>query len=133
MKKGIKRIKTLQGLERLIKGVETGDEGLNSEFRGIVLRKVEDYGVNVEGLGGLLNDITRAGCISGIVGEFIYNSDCKEFYIKWIDELEEMREEMEEQLGERISNRHEVPHHVFICWLCFKEYCYNLQREIFED
>lgn len=74
---------------------------------------------------GWVEDVTVGGCISGIVGEFIYHSDCKEFYIKHIDELEDMKKELEDEMGP-INNRHELPHYTFVVWLCFEEYCHDL-------
>jgi hypothetical protein len=74
---------------------------------------------------GWVEDVMIGGCISGIVGEFIYHSDCKQFYIQHIDELEDMKQELEEEYGP-ISNRHKQPHYTFIVWLCFEEYCRDL-------
>ena len=65
--------------------------------------------------------------------EFLCPADCKDFYIKNIDDLEEMKTDLEEQLGDTIQNRNSLPHYTFICWLCFEEYCYDLYRTIYES
>ena len=103
------------------------------EFNNIILNNLSGYdGTKKEQLKSFLSDLQRSGCISGMINEFIYNSDCKEFYIKHIDELEEMRSDYEEGIGEQVNNKQSLPHYTFICWFCFEEYCYDLYRNIFE-
>lgn len=106
---------------------------LVKDFNSIILSKVVDYGKDKSHLASFFNDLQHGGCISGMIGEFIYHADCKDFYIKHIDALESFKEELEEQIGEVITNRHSQPHYTFMCWLCFEEYCYVLYRNIFED
>ncbi len=76
------------------------------------------------------NDLQQHGCISGMIGSFIYNSDCKKFYINHIDDLEEFKEEIEDEYGYEIENRKDLPHYVFMCWFCFEEFAYQLYNEI---
>ena len=82
---------------------------------------------------GWLEDVQKNGCISGMISEFIYNYDCKQFYIEHVDDLYEMKEEMEEDMGDVIPNRYHVQQYTFMCWLCFEEYCYDLYINNFED
>lgn len=104
------------------------------EFNNIILDSLDNYdGKKKEQLKSYLNDVLNAGCQSGFVSEFIYNSDCKEFYIKHIDELEEMRTDYEEELGEQINNKQRLPHYTFMCWFCFEQYCYDLQSVLFDE
>lgn len=112
---------------------EDVDRDLVNDFNAIILSKAQDYGKGKEALKSFFDDLQRGGCISGLIGEFIYHSDCKAFYIKHIDALESYKEDLEEQMGEPIVNRHDSPHYTFMCWLCFEEYCYSLYREIFES
>lgn len=72
------------------------------------------------------------GCASGVVPMFIYNSDCEDFYIKHIDDLEDYKQTMEDNLGEPISSKKGLPHHTFICWLCYEEFVYNLNGILFD-
>lgn len=102
-------------------------------FNNIILSKLDGYdGKKKEQLKAFINDMYKGGCQSGMIGEFIYNSDCKDFYIKHIDELEDLKTELEDDLGESIQNRNELPHYTFMCWLCFEEYVYNIGREFFD-
>lgn len=123
----------MKTIENLLLKSNYSDKTFTGEFNEIILSKVSDYGKNKAALKSFFEDLQHGGCVSGMIGDFIYHSDCKEFYIKHIDDLEEMREDLEEMIGERIDNRHSAPHYTFICWLCFEEYCFDLYREIFEN
>lgn len=78
-------------------------------------------------------DLAYGGCKSGMVGMFIYNCDCKEFYIKHIDDMESFVEDFENGLGEPITNRDKLPHYTFICWLCYEELAYRIAKELWPD
>ena len=106
---------------------------VSKEFNKIILNRLDNYeGTKKQQLTSYLEDLQKGGCESGMVNEFIYHSDCKEFYIKHIDDLEEIKTDLEDSIGESIKNRHELPHYTFVCWLAFEEYCYNLYSVIFE-
>lgn len=77
------------------------------------------------------DDLAKGGCASGMVGMFIYNSDCKKFYIDHIDDMEEFVEDLEEELGEPIRNNKSIPHYTFVCWLCYEELAYSIVRTLF--
>lgn len=94
------------------------------------------YNVNERGYEkptGFFEDLQYGGCQSGMVGKFIYNSDCKDFYIKYIDSMEDFKTEMEDELGEPIANRNGLPHYTFMCWLCYEETVYMIARELFPE
>lgn len=104
------------------------------EFNTIIEYKCNGYsGTAKEKLKSFLEDMQKVGCMSGMIGEFIYHADCKVFYIKHIEDLEELKIEFEESIGESIKNRHNLLHYTFVVWLCFEEYCYNLYNTIFEQ
>jgi hypothetical protein len=105
------------------------------DFASIIFVKVEDYDRQnnfKENLKGFFNDLQQGGCISGIIGEFIYHNDCKDFYIKHIDDLEEFKNDLEDNIGDKIENRHNLPHYTFMCWVCFEEFAYDIYNTIFE-
>lgn len=82
---------------------------------------------------GFFHDLSYGGCSSGMIGMFIYHSDCKRFYINHIDDLEAFVEDFEEELGERIPNRDHQPHYTFVCWLCYEELAYDIARTIYPE
>lgn len=102
-----------------------------NDFNEIILDQVEGYGKNKKALKSFLEDMQKGGCMTGIIGDFVYHHDCKEFYIKNIEDLEEFKMELEDQIG-HIENRHKIVNYTFVVWLCFEEYCYNLYNNIFE-
>ncbi|WP_343697151.1 hypothetical protein [Flavobacterium sp.] len=107
--------------------------GVSKTFNKIILLELDVYdGTKKEQLKSFIEDLQNGGCISGMIGEFIYHVDCKSFYKKHLDDLEEIRDELENSLGECIKNRHRLPHYTFMCWLCFEEYCFDIYRSTFE-
>ncbi len=112
-----------------------GDRSFSQEFLNIVLSKTEDYDRNgsfKNNLKGFLEDLQHGGCISGMISEFIYHSDTKEFYINHIDDLESFLIDLEDSIGEPVQNRHELLRYTFLVWLAFEEFCNNLYTNIFE-
>ena len=128
----------MKTLTKLIEGAMTTrtiDAKLQDAFNAIIEYHVANYdnfaGEDKASLRSFLEDLQHSGCISGLIGEFIYHNDCKEFYIKHIDALEDFKTELEEEMGEPIANRHNAPHYTFMCWLCFEEYCFDLYNQVF--
>lgn len=114
----------------------TQDRDLINDFNQIIIDKVEGSGYDgntKQQLKSFFEDLQHGGCISGMINEFIYNYDCKQFYVKHIDALEDIKTELEDQFGEPIANRHNAPRYTFLCWLCFEEYCFDIYRQLFED
>lgn len=106
---------------------------VSTAFNNIILKNIESYeGTKKEQLKSFFEDLQRGGCISGIISEFIYHNDCKEFYIKHLDDLENIKADLEETLGLPIINQFKNPHYTFVCWLCFEEYCFDIYRSTFE-
>lgn len=102
-------------------------------FNKIILSDLESYdGTKKEQLKSFLEDLQNAGCMSGMISEFIYYADCKKIYIQHLEDLENIKEEIEDSLGEAVKNRHRLPHYTFMCWLCFEEYCFDIYRSSFE-
>lgn len=109
------------------------DYRVSDAFNEIILRNINSYdGKRSAQLKAFFLDLQRGGCVSGMISQFIYHTDCKEFYIEHIDDLENIRTELEEAIGEPIENRFGAPHYTFVCWLCFEEYCYDLYSRLFE-
>lgn len=97
---------------------------------------VEDMSVHAAGYNnpvGFFKDLAYGGCISGMIGMLIYNSDCKSLYIQHIDSLEAYKEELESEMGEPIQNTRHLPHYTFVCWLCYEELGHNIGRVLFPD
>lgn len=114
-----------------------GSYSFCEEFAQILAAEAYDYhdatdDNPADGLRKWCEDLQAHGCISGMVGAFIYHSDCRAFYINHLDDLEEFKEIEEDNIGAPVNNRHHIPHPDFICWFAFEEFCYHIYNEIFE-
>ena len=81
---------------------------------------------------GFFQDLQCGGCASGMIGMFIYHSDCKDFYINHIDSMEDFVEEFEDELGSPIKNEAKMPHYTFICWICYEELAFRIANELWD-
>ena len=120
-------------LPNLLDNSNFKDYSFTDEFNNIIENKIYGYNGNVKDkLKSFLEDLQHGGCISGMIGDFVYHSDCKAFYIAHIEDLEGFKNELEDQLGEPIVNK-KIVHYTFMCWLCFEEYCHDLYNTIFNN
>lgn len=78
-------------------------------------------------------DLAEGGCQSGMIGMFVYNSDCKAFYVEHIDDMEGFKEDFEDELGMPITNKEGLPHYTFMCWLCYEELAHRIAQELWPD
>jgi hypothetical protein len=81
---------------------------------------------------GFFQDLQYGGCASGMIGMFIYHSDCKDFYIDYIDSMEDFVEELEDELGSPIKNEEKMPYYTFICWVCYEELAVRIANELWD-
>ena len=124
----------MKTINQILKEKNNVDYSFTEDFINIIVDKCEGYDGNAkEKLKSFFDDIQHGGCISGMVGDFIFNSDNKEFYINHLDDLEDYKTEIEESIGESVKDRNSLPHYTFVVWLCFEEFCYTLYNSIFEN
>lgn len=81
---------------------------------------------------GFFKDLQHGGCVSGMIGMLIYNSDCKRIYIEHIDDMEEYAEQIYSEAG-FIKNKHGAPHYTHICWVCYEEFGYQIGRALYPE
>lgn len=83
---------------------------------------------------GFFEDLRQGGCASGMIGMFIYNSDCKKFYIDHIDSMDYFIEDLGKEIGEPLIPGSDVAHrYVWVCWVCYEEIALKIARELWED
>ena len=95
-----------------------------------------DMAAHIEGYNtplGFFKDLDYGGCASGLIGMFVYNPDCKKFYINHIDSLEDFKEDWENMIGEPVRNTKSLPHYTFLCWFCYEETGYEIGRTLFPN
>lgn len=97
---------------------------------------LEDMAEHIEGYVtplGFFKDLNYGGCASGLIGMFVYNPDCKEFYIHHIDSMEDFKQDWENMNVESVKNTHRLPHYTFLCWFCYEEIGYMIGRALFPN
>ena len=114
-----------QEVIKKVKGFYMNEYSFEPFFKDIVLYEIDNYDDDPK---KFFSDLREHGCISGMIGEFVYNVDCKKFYIEHMDDLDEYKDSLEQDYCEPIKNRHSVLNYTFICWLAFEEYCNNLYK-----
>lgn len=60
---------------------------------------------------GYLKDILNHGCQSGVVSQLIYYKDTKDFFVKFIDEIDEIKDELEESFGQPLEIKQPLYNH----------------------
>lgn len=103
------------------------------DFADELLEDMAGHCVNYTNPTGFFQDLQCGGCASGIIGMFIYHSDCKDFYINHIDSMEDFVEELEDEFGFSIKNEQRLPHYTFVCWLCYEELAHSLSCELWNE
>lgn len=102
------------------------------DFADELLEDMAGHCVNYTNPTGFFQDLQCGGYASGIIGMFIYHSDCKDFYINHIDSMEDFVEELEDELGSPIKNETKMLHYTFICWVCYEELAFRIANELWD-
>lgn len=97
----------------------------SEELKAIYKRHVEDRTT----VDDFFNDLAYGGCRSGLVGEFVYTDDCKEFYLKHMDDLEDYKRDIENDLGESITDD-DLTHPELVTWLVVEEVARRVSDEL---
>lgn len=79
-----------------------------------------------------LEEITTHGCVSGVLTDFIYNSDTREFYRQHMDSIEDFISDLEADLGERIDLSASTNRFTGATWLV-AEQCASLASDSLEE
>ena len=99
----------------------------------IIKNELQGYsGTTKEKLVSFLAYMEGIGCQGGIIQKFIHNEDCRKFYIKHIDDLEEYIEVLGERFGDLIKKPNGLPRYTFVVWFAFNEFCDDLEFNIFD-
>lgn len=84
--KNTKKMESLMNVMESLKQEESSN--LRSEVLDILVNHIEEY-ESFEEVRGFMEDLRQYGCSSGMIGEMIYFSDTKKFFIENIDEIQD--------------------------------------------
>ena len=121
------RMESLMNVMESLK--ENESSNLRVEVLDILVNHIEDC-ENLEEVKGFMEDLRSYGCSSGMIGELLYYSDTKKFFIDNIDEIQDYVNEL---IQEGIYSINELDYNE-ISWLVFEsmanEYFYTINDEI---
>lgn len=75
--------------------------------------------------------VLEHGCGLGMVSELIYYADTKAFYIKYMEEIEEIVEDLDASLGESVLIHAKFPLYNWLAWLGYEETIRKIANEKF--
>lgn len=101
------------------------DYSFSEELKEIYKDHIESY----PGVDDFFSDLAYGGCRSGMMGEFVYTDDCKEFYLKHMDDLEAYKRDIENDLGESITDD-DLTHPELVTWLVVEEVARRVSDEL---
>ena len=101
------------------------DYSFSEELKRIYRGHIESY----PGVKDFFNDLAYGGCRSGMIGEFVWAEEIKEFYVKHIDDLESYKRDLEEDLGEPIMDK-DLSHPELVTWLVVEDVAHRVSDEL---
>ena len=118
-----------------LKNIKEFSDSMNYSFSKpflkIIKEEIKGYNGNTKKrLKSFFADMQQSGCQGGMIGKFVYDKDCKKFYIAHMEELEGYMSALEESLGSPIKTS--SFRYTFVVWLAFEEFCNNIYYNIFE-
>lgn len=125
--KNTKKMESLMNVMESLK--ENESSNLRVEVLDILVDHIEDY-ESFEEVKGFMEDLRQYGCSSGMIGELIYYSDTKEFFI---DNLDEIQDYVNTLVQEHIYSINELDINE-ISWVVFEsianEFLYTIEDEM---
>jgi len=90
---------------------------------------IEDI-LDNENIESYIKDILQHGCQSGTVSSLIYYTDTRAFYIKYIDEIDNLVQDINDNLGGNILSDAKFPLYNWLAWLAFEETTRNIAYKL---
>tara|TARA_R110002072_G_scaffold7503_2_gene40932 strand:- start:727751 stop:728122 length:372 start_codon:yes stop_codon:yes gene_type:complete len=97
-----------------------------SSIRKEVAREALSYGDNAPV--NFFCDLLKYGCASGMVSSLIYYRDTHAFFLRFYDQIEELRVDVEESIGQPLKPNGDLMN--WYSWFAFEETSKHLAEEI---
>lgn len=125
----MKNIEKMESLLNEMVSLKEDATSLRSEVLDILVNHIEEC-ENFEDVRRFMEDLRSYGCVSGMIGELIYYSDTKKFFIENLDEIQDYLNDLIQEhvysVGEFDFNE--------IVWVVFEsianEYFYTIEDEM---
>lgn len=125
--KNTKKMESLMNVMESLK--ENESSNLRIEVLDILTNHIEDY-ETFEEVRGFMEDLRCYGCTSGMIGELIYYSDTKKFFIENMDEIQDYVNTL---IQEHVYSINELDINE-ISWIVFEsisnEFFYTIEDEM---
>lgn len=119
----------MEMLLNVMEGLKEDATCLRSEVLDILVNHIEDC-ENFEDVRGFMEDLRCYGCASGMIGELVYHSDTKKFFIENLDEIQDYLNDL---IQEHVYSISEFDYDEMV-WAVFEaianEYFYTIEDEM---
>jgi len=103
-------------------------KAIASEPADSIRKEVAKECFNHDNIEYFFSDLCTYGCSCWMYGGLIYRKDTHDFYDKYYDEIEALREEYEQNTGMPIKIEGDLKN--FFAWFAFEETAYQLANEL---
>lgn len=125
----MKNIEKMESLLNVMESLKEDASSLRSEVLEILENHIEDC-ENFEEVKNFMEDLRANGCVSGMIGELIYYSDTKKFFIENLDEIQDYLNDL---ILEHVYSIDEFDYNEIV-WVVFEaianEYFYTIEDEM---
>lgn len=125
----MKNIEKMEMLLNVMEGLKEDATSLRSEVLDILENHIEDC-ENFEDVKKFMEDLRSYGCVSGMIGELVYYSDTRNFFIENLDEIQDYLNDL---IQEHVYNIGEFDYNEIV-WVVFEaianEYFYTIEDEM---
>lgn len=125
----MKNIEKMESLLNVMEGLKEDASNLRLEVLEILENHIEDC-ENFEEVKNFMEDLRANGCVSGMIGELIYYSDTKKFFIENLDEIQDYLNDL---ILEHVYSIDEFDYNEIV-WVVFEaianEYFYTIEDEM---
>lgn len=125
----MKNIEKMESLLNVMESLKEDASNLRLEVLEILENHIEDC-ENFEEVRGFMEDLRGNGCVSGMIGELVYYSDTKKFFIENLDEIQDYLNDL---IQEHVYYIDEFDYNEIV-WVVFEaianEYFYTIEDEM---